>query len=163
VNGNPVTLFWNAAEFAAALPAQGSLLAVDLSQRRIGIAGSDAGRRLVTPLRTVQRRRLDADLAEIAALAGERRSVAFVLGWPLNMDGSHGPACDRVRSFAGQLSRRLGLPLLLQDERLTTAAVDLALEEGRYRRPRHGEATDHLAAAVILEDAVRAIVGASAS
>lgn len=160
MNGNPVTLFWSGVDFASALPRQGSLLALDVSQRRIGLAGTDPGRRLVTPLRTLERRRLDADLAHVAALAAERGSVGIVLGWPLNMDGSLGPACDRIRGFAGKLSRRLGLPLLLQDERLTSAAVAQALDEGRYRRPRRGEPTDHLAAAVILEDALRAIRGA---
>jgi putative Holliday junction resolvase len=157
IDGNPVTLFRNASDFALALPRQGSLLALDLSPRRIGLAGTDSDRILVTPLVTLQRRRLEADLDRIAALAERRGSVALVLGWPLNMDGSQGPACDRVRSFAGQLLRRLGQPLLLQDERLTSAAVERALEDGRYPRPRHGEPVDHLAAAVILGDSLRAM------
>jgi putative holliday junction resolvase len=163
MNGNPSSLFRDAAAFAAVLPRQGSLLALDLSPRRIGFAGTDAGRALVTPLHTWDRRRLDTDLAHVAGLAAQRGSVGIVLGWPLGMDGTAGPACDRVRSFAGALLRRLALPLLLQDERLTTAAVDLALQEGRYPRPKRDAPVDHLAAAVILEDALRSIVNPSPS
>lgn len=156
MNGKPVTLFLDAAAFAAALPQRGSLLALDVSPRRIGFAGTDAGRRLVTPLGTWSRRRLDDDLAEIVRLVRSREVAAFVLGWPLELDGRRGPSCDRVRSFAGHLARRTGMPLLLQDERLTTAAVEQAIEEGRLAL-RPGEAHDHLAAAVILEDALRAM------
>lgn len=156
MNGKPVTLFRDAAAFAAALPRRGSLLALDVSPRRIGFAGTDAGRRLVTPLGTWSRRRLDDDLAEIVRLVRSREVAAFVLGWPLELDGRRGPSCDRVRSFAGHLARRTGMPLLLQDERLTTAAVEQAIEEGRLAL-RPGEARDHLAAAVILEDALRAM------
>jgi putative holliday junction resolvase len=163
MHGNPSGPFQDAGAFAALLPRQGSLLALDLSPRRIGFAGTDAGRALVTPLYTFDRRRLDTDLAQVGSLADQRSTVGIVLGWPLNMDGTAGPACDRVRSFAGALRHRLGLPVLLQDERLTTAAVDLALEEGRYPRPRRGLPVDHLVAAVILEDALRAIVSSAAS
>ncbi len=157
MNGKPASLFWDGPSFASALPTRGSLLGLDVSPRRLGIAGTDAGRSLVTPLRTWPRRRLDADLAEIAAFAAAREAVGLIVGWPLSMDGRRGPACDRVRAFAGQLWRRLLLPILLQDERLTTAAVEQAIVEGRYPVPRGEAATDHLAAAVILEDALRAM------
>lgn len=147
----------DAVTFRRALPAEGSLLALDVSPRRIGIAGTDAGRRLVTPLRTLARRRLAADLDALAALARAREAAGLVVGWPLNMDGSEGPACERVRSFVGALLRRLPLPLLLQDERLTTVAVELHEAAGRRGT---AAARDHLAAAVILEDALRAIAAA---
>ncbi|HMR32047.1 MAG TPA: Holliday junction resolvase RuvX [Geminicoccaceae bacterium] len=162
MNGKPVTLFRDAPAFAAALPAFGSLLALDVSPRRIGFAGTDAGRRLVTPLATWARRRLDDDLAEIARLVRARDVVAFVVGWPLELDGRRGPSCDRVRSFVGALLRYIALPLFLQDERLTTAAVEQAIEEGRLSL-RPGEPRDHLAAAVILEDALRATGMAASS
>ena len=139
------------------LPSSGSLLALDVSPRRIGLAGTDAGRRLVTPLRTLARRRLASDLEAVAAVALEREVVGLVVGWPLNMDGSAGPACDRIRSFAGELARVLPLPLLLQDERLTTEAVEQAIADGHYRIKNRAEPLDRLAAAVILEDALRAI------
>jgi putative Holliday junction resolvase len=157
-NGNPMPIFRDAPSFLHALPATGALLALDVSPRRVGLAGTDAGRRLVTPLRTLMRRRLAADLDAIAEIARRRETVGLVLGWPLNMDGSEGPACQRVKSFAQELLRRLPLPLLLQDERLSTVAV--APEE-----PGRGGAgpRDHLAAAVILEDALRVMAAATRS
>ena len=156
-DGNPVTLHTNPAAFAADLPARGSLLALDLSPARLGFAGTDAARSLVTPLRTLQRRRLAADLEAVIALAASREAAGLVVGWPLNMDGSAGRACDQVRSFLGELRRHLALPVLLQDERLTTAAVEQAIGDGLYPRRRRGEPVDDLAAAVILEDALRAM------
>jgi putative Holliday junction resolvase len=150
----------DARAFHEALPGEGSLLALDVSPRRIGVAGTDAGRRLVTPLRTLVRRRLAADLDAVTALARAREAAGLVVGWPLNMDGSEGPACDRVRGFARALERRLALPLLLQDERLSTVAVELAEAP---RRARPGQPQDHLAAAVILEDALRRLARTDAS
>lgn len=157
MDGKLLAIFGDARAFVSTLPEQGSLLGLDVSPRRIGLAGTDAGRRLVTPLRTWLRRRLEDDIAEIARIAGQREAAAIVVGWPLEMDGSRGPACDRVRAFAGRLSRRLSLPILLQDERLTTAAMREALLEGRYPSPKVGAHADHLAAAVILEDALRSM------
>ena len=105
------------------------------------------------------RHRLADDLRLIARIAGEREAVGLVIGWPLNMDGSAGPACDRIRSFANELVKALPMPALLQDERLTSAAVEDAIADGRYRVKNRTELNDHLAAAVILEDALRVIVG----
>jgi putative Holliday junction resolvase len=157
--GKPMRPTEQGSVFAAALPPTGSLLALDVSPRRIGLAGTDAGRRLVTPLHTIQRRRLADDLQVVARIAAERETVGLVLGWPLNMDGSIGSACDRIRSFANELLKALPLPILLQDERLTSAAVEDAIAEGLYRVKRRGDPTDHLAAAVILEDALRGLAG----
>jgi putative Holliday junction resolvase len=148
-----------AAGFALVLPARGSLLAVDASRRRLGLAGTDPDRRLVTPLVTLARRAAAADLASVAARAAERAAVGLVLGWPLNMDGSEGPMARAAAALADRLAARTGLPVLLQDERLTSFAVADAIAEGRVRRPRPGQPTDHLAAAVILEDALRALAG----
>jgi putative Holliday junction resolvase len=127
------------------------------SRRRLGLAGTDPDRRLVTALRTMPRRRLADDLAALGTVVRERAAVGLVLGLPLNMDGSAGPMAQAARSFARELDRALGLPVLLQDERLTTFAVDDAIAAGRLPRPRKGEATDHYAAAVILEDALRSL------
>ncbi|MCB1884794.1 MAG: Holliday junction resolvase RuvX [Geminicoccaceae bacterium] len=145
----------NRRAFALALPPRGSLLGLDLSKRRIGVAGTDAERRLVTPLLTLKRKGFDDDLRRIAAIGVERSAVGLVLGLPLNMDGSEGPMAKGMREEAARIEAAFPVPLLLQDERLTTEAVKQAILEGRVRRPRPGEATDHLAAAVILEDALR--------
>lgn len=145
------------AAFREILPPKGSLLGLDMSQRRIGVAGTEPERRLVTPLVTLQRDKWARDSARLAAIAQEREAVGLVLGLPLNMDDSEGPAARRMRDWARNLARALRLPILLQDERLTSSAVAFAIEEGRLPRPRKGQLLDHLAAAVILEDALRAM------
>lgn len=144
-------------DFAAALPRTGSLLALDLSKRRIGLAGTDAGRRLVTPLLTLERKGMAADLARLATICRERQVVALVIGLPLDMAGGEGPAARAMRDRARHYIEGLALPALFQDERLTTEAVRQAIDEGRLARPRPGAALDHHAAAVILEDALRAM------
>jgi putative holliday junction resolvase len=144
--------------FAALLPARGSLLAIDASKRRLGLAGTDPGRSLVTPLLTLARGRWAEDAARLARVAREREVGGLVVGLPLNMDGSEGPMAQAARALAANLDAALGLPVHLQDERLTTFAVRDAIEEGRLPRPkRPGEPLDHYAAAVILEDCLRAL------
>lgn len=136
-------------------PAKGALLALDISKNRIGIAGTDPDRLLVTPIQTLNHQPADKAHARILAIARERRVRGLVIGWPLNMDGSEGPACQRIASWAAPIIARLDLPARYQDERLTSSAVDFAIEEGHLPPPRRGEPTDHYAAAVILEDALR--------
>jgi putative holliday junction resolvase len=144
-------------EFLAALPPRGSLLALDLSRRRIGLAGTDVERRLATPLRTFERAGRIRDLERLRRAVAERGVVGLVVGLPLNMDGSEGPMARTARAEAAGFARELGLPTLLQDERLTTFAVEDAIAEGRLPRPRKGQPVDHYAAAVILDDALRAL------
>lgn len=152
-----LTLCDNAADFRALLPAKGSLLALDVSKRRIGIAGTDPERRLATPLTTIERRGAKADLDRLAATVRERRVVGLVIGLPINMDGSEGPMAKAMRAEAARIARELGLPALLQDERLSTFAVEDAIAEGRLPRPRKGQHLDHYAAMVILDDTLRAL------
>ena len=145
----------NAADFAALLPARGSLLALDLSKRRIGVAGTDHERRLATPLMTLDRAGSAKDGERLAKLARKRQAVGLVIGLPINMDGSEGPMAKAMRVEAARLVDALDLPVLLQDERLSTFAVEDAIAEGRLPRPRKGQAIDHYAAMVILQDALR--------
>lgn len=143
--------------FRRMLPGSGSLLGLDLSRRRIGLAGTDAGRSMVTPLVTLERRGMATDIERLSAICGERRVAALVIGLPLDMDGSTGPMARTMQGWARHLAAALDLPVLLQDERLTTAAVSQAIEEGRLKKPKPGAQLDHYAAAVILEDALRAM------
>jgi len=152
-----VPLHLDASSFAGVLPSQGSLLGLDASRRRLGLAGTDLSRRLVTPLFTISRGRWPDDLAKLRRVIEERTVVGLVLGWPLNMDGSEGPACAAARQLADQLEAAFALPILLQDERLTSFAVEQAIAEGRLPPPKKGQPLDHYAAAVILEDALRAL------
>jgi putative Holliday junction resolvase len=143
------------AELATLLPRRGSLLALDVSKRRIGTAGTDVERRLVTPLATVQRAGSGKEMEWLRRVCRERQVVGLVVGLPLNMDGSEGPMAKAARKEAAAFAAGLGLPVLLQDERLSTFAVEDAVQEGRLPRPKKGQPMDHHAAAVILEDLLR--------
>lgn len=152
-----LTVSDNATAFRALLPARGSLLALDVSKRRIGMAGTDQERRLATPIATFQRVGGPKDVERIRVVLRERLAVGVVIGLPLNMDGSEGPMAKAARGEAARFAAALQLPVLLQDERLTTFAVEDAIAEGRLPRPRKGQPVDHYAAAVILDDALRAL------
>ena len=154
-----MTICDNLRAYLELLPARGSLLALDVSKRRIGLAGTDVERRLVTPLRTLERAGAAKDAERLRQVMRERQAVGLVVGLPLNMDGSEGPMAKAARGEASAFARALALPVLLQDERLTTFAVEDAIQEGRLPRPRKGQPVDHYAAAVILEDVLRQVTG----
>jgi putative holliday junction resolvase len=133
------------------------LLALDVSKRAIGVAGADAGWRLATPLTTIRRTTWAQDLERLEGIIGERAAGALVLGWPLNMDGSEGRRCQAVRAFAENLDAALGLPILLQDERLTTFAAEEAAERSGLRGKKRAEMLDALAAAAVLQDVLNTL------
>jgi len=142
------------AEIAALLPARGSLMGLDLGTKTIGVATCDPDRRLATVVETVRRTKFTADAQRLIALAGERRTVAFVLGLPLNMDGSEGPRAQATRAFARNFARLTPLPIALWDERLSTAAVERALISADVSRAKRAAVVDQHAAAFILQGAV---------
>lgn len=144
----------NPEAFAAALPATGALMGLDPGTRTIGIAASDPARRLAMPVETRRRTKFGPDAAHLLALADERGCVGVVIGLPVNMDGSEGPRCQAARAFARNIAAQLALPVLLWDERLSTAAVErelIALDTSRRRR---AEMIDAQAAAFILQGAL---------
>jgi putative Holliday junction resolvase len=141
-------------EIAALLPARGTLLGLDLGTKTIGVAASDPDRRLATGVTTVARKAFKADAEAVLALANERRAVGFVLGLPINMDGSEGPRAQSTRAFAGNFAKLTELPIALWDERLSTAAVERGLIEADMSRARRAEVIDQHAAAFILQGAL---------
>ena len=138
-------------EVAALLPARGALLGLDLGTKTIGVAASDPDRRLATPVETIARKRFSDDAARLFQLAAERRAAGFVLGLPINMDGSEGPRAQATRAFARNLAKLTELPIALWDERLSTAAVERALIEADVSRDRRKAVIDQHAAAYILQ------------
>src|SRR6187549_81076 len=116
-------------DIAPLLPARGALIGLDLGTKTIGVAASDPDRRLASGVETIARKTFTVDADRILVLAAERRAVGFVLGLPLNMDGSEGPRAQSTRSFARNLSGRTALPILFWDERLSTSAVTRMLIE----------------------------------
>src|ERR1700752_3318054 len=114
-------------EFGPYLPARGALIGLDLGTKTIGVAVSDPDRRLATGVETVQRKAFKLDAARLLAIASERHAVGFVLGLPINMDGSEGPRAQSTRAFARNFSALTDLAIAYWDERLSTAAVEREL------------------------------------
>lgn len=127
------------------------LLGIDFGERRIGVAASDSLGLTAQPVSVLERKSLAEDIAHIAELARRRRARGIVVGLPLNMDGSAGPAARRARRFATALRRELGLEVELWDERLSTVQAERALIESHERRTRRRQARDEVAAALILQ------------
>jgi putative holliday junction resolvase len=141
-------------EAAPLLPARGALIGLDLGTKTIGVAASDPDRRLATPIETVARKRFGDDAERLLTLAGERCAVGFVLGLPINMDGSEGPRAQATRAFARNLAKLTELPIALWDERLSTAAVERALIDADVSRSKRKAVIDQHAAAYILQGAL---------
>jgi putative Holliday junction resolvase len=139
---------------AALLPPRGALIGLDLGTKTIGVASSDPDRRLATPVETVIRRRFNLDAQRLLDLAGERRAIGFVLGLPINMDGTEGARAQSTRAFARNFAKLTELPIALWDERLSTAAVERALIATDTSRARRKELIDQHAATYILQGAL---------
>lgn len=144
-------------QFAAALPPQGALLGLDPGEKRIGVAVSDTGRMIASSLGTVARTKFATDAQAILKYFDQRQCVGMVIGLPLNMDGSSGPAAQSARAFARNLLAVRETPLLLWDERLSTSAVTRTLIEADTTRKRRGEVVDKMAAAYMLQGALDAM------
>ena len=139
---------------AAHLPPRGALIGLDLGTKTIGVATSDPDRRLAAPIETIARQGFAGDAARILALAGERRAAGFVLGLPVNMDGSEGPRAQSTRAFARNLAKSTDLVIALWDERLSTSAVERQLIAADVSRAKRAAVIDAHAAAYILQGAL---------
>jgi putative Holliday junction resolvase len=142
------------AEAAALWGARGSLIGLDLGSKTIGVASSDPDRRLAAGVETVARKNFTADARRLLALAAERSAAGFVLGLPVNMDGSEGPRAQSTRAFARNLAKLTLLPIALWDERLSTAAVERDLIAADVSRKKRAAVIDQHAAAYILQGAL---------
>jgi putative pre-16S rRNA nuclease len=142
------------AEVAPLLPPRGALIGLDLGTKTIGVAASDPDRRVATGVETIARKTFTVDAQRLLALATERKTVGFVLGLPINMDGSEGPRAQSTRAFARNLARLTELPIALWDERLSTAAVERDLIAADASRGKRAAVIDQHAAAFILQGAI---------
>ena len=138
----------------ALLPAHAALMGLDLGTVTIGLAISDIGRRIASPLATIARRKFSVDAKVLLTEAAKHEIAAFVLGLPLNMDGSEGPRAQATRAFARNLRALTALPIVYWDERLSTAAVTRTLIAADASRRRRDEVVDKMAAAFILQGAL---------
>jgi putative holliday junction resolvase len=133
---------------------RGVLIGLDLGTKTVGVAASDPDRRLAMAVETIARKSFTVDAARILALADERGASGFVLGLPINMDGSEGPRAQSTRAFARNLARLTERPIAFWDERLSTAAVERELIAADASRARRARVIDQHAAAYILQGAL---------
>jgi putative Holliday junction resolvase len=138
----------------AAVPAGARLLSLDLGEKTIGLALSDTLLTVATPLETLKRGKFTADAVRLETLIAEHNVGGLVVGLPLNMDGSEGPSAQSARAFARNFAARSSLPVVLCDERLSTAAVTRTLLDADASRRRRAAVVDKMAAAYILQGAL---------
>ena len=141
-------------EILPRLPRLGRLMGLDLGTKTIGLALSDVERRIATPLETIRRVKFTQDAKRMIELAAQHEVQAFVIGLPLNMDGSEGPRAQATRAFIRNCAPLTQLPFIFWDERLSTAAVTRSLIEQDASRAKRADVVDRMAAAYILQGAL---------
>ncbi|MER2534556.1 MAG: Holliday junction resolvase RuvX [Rhizobiaceae bacterium] len=128
-----------------------TLAGLDLGEKTIGVAVSDAGLAFAHPRPVILRKKFTLDAERLLGLLGAERVAAVAIGLPRNMDGSEGPRAQATRAFVRNMERLTPLPFLFWDERLSTVAAERALLEMDVSRRRRGERIDSAAAAFILQ------------
>jgi putative holliday junction resolvase len=153
-----MTSLLDAARTAFQFMPQGQrLIGLDLGTKTIGIATSDLTNQIATPRHTLARKKFNTDVAALLQFAATENIGLFVLGLPLNMDGSEGPRAQSTRSFYRNFTQQTGMPMIFWDERLSTAAVQRTMLEADLSRAKRNEAVDKLAAAYILQSLLDAL------
>ena len=145
--------------FRAALPGGGRMLGLDVGAKTVGTALCDAGWSFASPALLIRRTKFTVDKAALVRLSVEQQVAGWVIGLPLNLDGSESPRSQSTRVFARNCAD-LPYPILLWDERWSTQAVTRALIEQDVSRAKRAERVDNLAAAYILQGAIDALVSA---
>jgi len=138
-------------ELQAALNKGERLFGLDLGEKTIGIALSDVMLTVATPLETIARRKFSIDADTLIALIEKHGVGGLVVGLPLNMNASEGPAAQSARAFVRNFLAKHDLPVLLWDERLSTAAVTRTLIEADISRAKRKDVVDKMAASFILQ------------
>jgi len=142
---------------AGILPPGARLVGLDLGEKTIGIALSDTGRTIASPFGARPRTDFARDFTYLLAVVQEQGAGGIVVGLPLNMNGSEGPSAQSARAFARNFAARSNLPVVLWDERLSTAAVTRTLLEADASRSRRAKLVDKMAAAYLLQGALDAL------
>ena len=139
------------------LPLNKRLLGMDPGTKTIGLAISDTALKLGTPLMTIKRTKFKADAEEIRKIIEKWSVGGFIIGLPVNMDGSEGPRCQSIRQFQKNLEEYFDLPMCFWDERLSTVAVTRSMIDADASRAKRAKAVDKMAAAYILQGALDAM------
>ena len=137
------------------LPGQAPVVGLDLGEKTIGVAVSDATRGIASPLETIRRTKFNADAVRLFELMESRGAAGIIIGLPVNMDGTEGPRCQSSRAFARNLLRLRDLPIAFWDERMSSMAINrMLIEEADISRARRAEVVDKAAAGWILQGAL---------
>ena len=141
-------------DFYRQLSPVGPLIGLDVGSKTIGLAVSDGLRLSATPLSTITRQKLSIDVQHILSVADERNVAGFILGLPLNMNGTEGPRCQSVRAFARNFKGFTEQPVSFWDERLSTFVAESVLIQSGASRRKRKRVVNHIAAAIILQRAL---------
>jgi putative pre-16S rRNA nuclease len=141
-------------DFAAALARGVRVMGLDVGSKTLGLALSDTTRSIASALVTLRRSRLTDDLRQLLELTARHGVGGFVVGLPLNLDGSSGPRVQATRAFVRNLAKATPLPVVYWDERLSTVAAERTLLEADLSRRRRAEVVDKVAATLILQGAL---------
>ena len=142
--------------FFSCVASPSRLLGLDLGTKTIGLALSDLNWMIASPLETVARKKFTVDAVRLSEIIDQHAVVGLILGLPRHMNGDEGPRAQSTRAFARNLKRQMDLPILLWDERLTTAAAERTLLEADTSRARRAQVIDKVAATLILQNALDA-------
>ncbi|PYB70680.1 Holliday junction resolvase RuvX [Rhizobium wuzhouense] len=146
-------------ELAERLQPNQAIAGLDLGTKTIGLSVSDLGRRFSTPRPVLKRIKFTQDAELLLAFATKERIVAFVIGLPVNMDGSSGPRVQATRAFVRAMADKTDIPFVFWDERLSTVAAERALLEMDVSRAKRSERIDSAAASFILQGALDRLSG----
>jgi putative Holliday junction resolvase len=127
------------------------ILALDHGTRRIGVAVSDETKTIAQPLEYIPAEPFAEFLERLKKILAEKEVDFILLGLPRNMDGSYGPAAEKVQIFAGILKAAITIPIKMWDERLTSTMANRVLLQGNVRRDKRKEKVDAMAAAILLQ------------
>ena len=141
----------SAIEFTQKIPAYTRLLGLDVGEKTIGLALSDVMRGIATPYATIDRKKFTKDMEELKAVIKAQSVSGLVIGYPINMDGSHGPRTQSTRTFVSTMSKHIELPMVLCDERMSTMAVERTMLAADLSRQRRDQLVDKLAASYMLQ------------
>ncbi|MCM2294289.1 Holliday junction resolvase RuvX [Allorhizobium sp. BGMRC 0089] len=141
-------------ELAEALQPGQAIAGLDLGTKTIGLAMSDLGRRFATPRPVIKRVKFTKDAEVLLAFAEKEKIAAFIIGLPMNMDGSAGPRVQATRAFVRSMAEKTDIPFVFWDERLSTVAAERALLEMDVSRAKRAERIDSAAASFILQGAL---------
>jgi putative Holliday junction resolvase len=150
----PGTTTGDIGDFKGRLATGRRLIGIDLGTKTIGLALSAVTGTIASSLETLKRTKFPPDAPRLPEFAAEHEIAGLVLGLPANLDGTEGPRAQATRAFARNLNALSPLPILLWDERLTTAAAERMLIEADASRKRRAELIDKLAATLILQGAL---------